>query len=211
MLGFAAIPAACAQTEPEQVRGFEPTRHAEDDWFDALPGKHRFVFDTTTPGAAGGAILYANNFFVANKDGYNLEPVDLAIVIVLRHFSTPFAYTNPVWEKYGAAFSEMTSFKDPKTQQPLSSNIYNSTEYGMALPNFGNTLDSLIQRGVHFAVCDMATHFLAAQLAERTQGDATAIYQELIANLIANSHLVPAGIVAVNRAQERGYTFAYVG
>ena len=37
------------------------------------------------------------------------------------------------------------------------------------------------------------------------------IYKELAANLLANSHLVPAGIVAVNRAQERGYTFAYVG
>ena len=30
---------------------------------------------------------------------------------------------------------------------------------------------------------------------------------ELAANLLANAHLVPAGIVAVNRAQERGYSF----
>jgi intracellular sulfur oxidation DsrE/DsrF family protein len=34
---------------------------------------------------------------------------------------------------------------------------------------------------------------------------------ELAANLVGNSRLVPAGIVAVNRAQERGYSFAYVG
>ena len=42
----------------------------------------------------------------------------------------------------------------------------------------------------------------------------TSIYQEvelsLTENLIPNGHMVPAGIVAVNRAQERGYTFSYV-
>lgn len=35
------------------------------------------------------------------------------------------------------------------------------------------------------------------------------IYQEFVANTVPNSHIVVAGIVAVNRAQERGYTFAY--
>lgn len=32
---------------------------------------------------------------------------------------------------------------------------------------------------------------------------------ELIANRVANSHMVPTGIVTVNHAQERGYAFAY--
>ena len=38
-----------------------------------------------------------------------------------------------------------------------------------------------------------------------------AVYKELTSNLIRNSHMVAAGIVAVNRAQERGYTFANAG
>jgi intracellular sulfur oxidation DsrE/DsrF family protein len=33
--------------------------------------------------------------------------------------------------------------------------------------------------------------------------------KEMAANLIPNARLVPAGIVAVNRAQERGYSFVY--
>ena len=33
-----------------------------------------------------------------------------------------------------------------------------------------------------------------------------AVVKELMANAIANSHFVPAGVVAVTRAQERGYT-----
>ena len=37
------------------------------------------------------------------------------------------------------------------------------------------------------------------------------IYKELVSNLIRNSHMAPAGIVAVNRAQERGYALAVGG
>ena len=71
------------------------------------------------------------------------------------------------------------------------------------------SLDTVLKRGVQFGVCQMATRFIAGQLAQGG-GNADAIYNELAANLIASSRLVPAGIVAVNRAQERGYTFAYV-
>ena len=41
-------------------------------------------------------------------------------------------------------------------------------------------------------------------------GNADAIFKELTENLIPGGHMVPAGIVAVNRAQERGYSFSYV-
>jgi intracellular sulfur oxidation DsrE/DsrF family protein len=37
-------------------------------------------------------------------------------------------------------------------------------------------------------------------------GSTDTIYNELVANLISNSRMVPAGIVTVNRAQERGYS-----
>jgi len=211
VFGATAAAATLGVSQAQAQAGpFRPNRHNQDSWFDQLKGGHRFVFDTTTPDAAGGALLYANNFFTANKSGYNLEPSDLAIVIVLRHFSTPFAYKDAIWAKYGAIFSEALSFTDPKTKQAPTTNLYNSAAYGLALANFGTTFDSVIQRGVHFAVCDLATHFFAGMLAEKTSGNADTIYRELVANVLTNSHMVPAGIVAVNRAQEHGYTFAYV-
>jgi intracellular sulfur oxidation DsrE/DsrF family protein len=209
-LGAGLAPAARAQAQSIPNGAWQPALHPQDDWLGQVKGVHRFVFDTTTPDAAGGALLYANNFIVANKSGYNLEASNLAIVIVLRHFSTPFAYTDAIWAKHGAALSELLNYNDPKTKQPLNLNIYNSSAYGMALPNFGTTIDALGKQGVQFAVCAMATRFFAGALADKTHGNADAIYQELVANLVPNSHLVPAGIVAVNRAQERGYAFAYV-
>jgi intracellular sulfur oxidation DsrE/DsrF family protein len=36
------------------------------------------------------------------------------------------------------------------------------------------------------------------------------IFKELTEHLVPNARMVPAGIVAVNRAQEHGYMFAYV-
>ena len=191
--------------------GWQPSRHAQDDWLDQVPGRHRFVFDTTTPAGFGAALLYANNFFLANQSGYGLGNGDAAVVIVARHNSTPFAYTDVIWAKYGAPIAQRADFDDPKTKQRPVINVYNAAGYGALLPSLGTTLDSLVKRGVHFAVCQMATRRIAGVIAEATGGTADAVYNELVANLVPNSHMVPAGIVAVNRAQERGYAFAQGG
>jgi DNA-binding phage protein len=50
----------------------------------------------------------------------------------------------------------------------------------------------------------MATRGLAGGIASETGVDAETIYKELVANTIPNSHIVPAGVLAVNRAQEYG-------
>ena len=61
---------------------------------------------------------------------------------------------------------------------------------------------------MHVAVCQMATRNFAGLLAQATGVEADAVYNELAANLVGNAHLVAAGIVALSRAQERGYTLA---
>jgi intracellular sulfur oxidation DsrE/DsrF family protein len=192
--------------------GWKPTRHTQDDWLDQIPGGHRFVLDTISSSGFGSALLYTNNFFVANQNGYGLGNADAAVVIVARHNSTPFAYNDAIWRKYGMAIGDAAAgFDDPKTKMRPSANVYNSQTHGATLPNNGVTLDALIGRGVHFAVCDMATHRFAGAIATATKGNADEVYKELAANLIRNAHLVPAGIVAINRAQERGYSLASAG
>jgi hypothetical protein len=187
---------------------FRPARHAQDDWMDKMPGKHRLVFDTTTPAGIGAAIAYANNFLTASKDGYSLNDQDHAIIVIARHFSTPFAYNDAMWKKYGKAMPPVAVIDDPKTKQRPDFNIYYEKDYGFDLPNLGATINEVQKRGVHFAVCQMATRFFAGNLAQATGGTADAVYNELVANLVPNSHMVAAGIVAVNRAQERGFTAA---
>ena len=190
---------------------FRATRHADDDWMDKMPGRHRMVIDGVTANGAGEAVLFASNLYTANKAGYALGENDLAIIVVMRHFATPFAFTDAMWTKYGKGMSGMLNFKDPKSKEAPATNLFNSAAYGLTLPNLGNTIDALIKRGTQFAVCDMAMHFVAGQLAAAGAGEANAIYKDFAANLIPNSHIVAAGVVAVNRAQERGYTLIYAG
>jgi intracellular sulfur oxidation DsrE/DsrF family protein len=195
-------------TAQSSATNFRPARHSQDDWMDKLPGKHRLVIDTMTPQAFGVALAYANNFLVADKEGYGLNEQDHAIIIVARHFGTTFAYNDAMWAKYGKALPPFLAIDDPKTKQRPNFNLYFKEGYGLDLPNLGTTISEVTKKGVHFAVCQMATRFVAGQLGPATGGTADGAYNELVANLIPNSHVVAAGIVAVNRAQERGFTLA---
>jgi intracellular sulfur oxidation DsrE/DsrF family protein len=211
IFGGAVFAHTPVQAQSNGASPFRPARHTQDDWLDQIAGGHRFVFDTVSPLGLGNALLFANNFFVANQNGYGLGNADAAVVIVLRHNSTPFAFTDAMWAKYGGAIGEASGFDDPKSKGRPTINVYNSGSYLGALPNNGVTFEALAGRGVHFAVCQMATRRFAGAIATAGKLDTDAVYKELLANLVRNSHMVPAGIVTVNRAQERGYAFANAG
>jgi intracellular sulfur oxidation DsrE/DsrF family protein len=194
VLGAAVAASAPAGTAQSNAGArWQPPRHTQDDWLDQISGQHRFVFDTTTAAGMNSALLFANNYYIANASGYGLKDSDLAVVIVTRHLSTPFAYNDSIWAKYGEPIS---NFVD-RTKEPSKKNMYLSQ------------IDALVKRGAHVAVCQMATRALAGSIARATGGSTDDIYNEISANLVGNSHLVAAGIVAVNRAQERGYAFVY--
>lgn len=194
-------PRAAAQSAVDAH--WQAARHVEDDWFDKIPGVHRLVFDTTTPDGLGIALQFGGNYFTANQSGYGLQDSDLAVVVVVRHKSTSFGYNDSIWAKYGTYFSTNANFTDPKTKEAPIVNVYGTSGGTSGQPG---RLDLLLKRGVHLAVCQMATRNLAGVIARATGGNADNIFNELGANLLSNSRLVPAGIVAVSRAQERGYT-----
>ena len=179
---------------------WQGVREAKDEWYDQVPGKHRLVFDSVSPEGVASAVQFTGNFFTGNKNGYDLESSDVAVIIVMRHRATQFAFTDAIWSKYGAHLSESEKFVDPKTTQAQTANVYR------------NGLESQVKRGVHLAVCDLSTHRLAGYIARQIDGgNADAVYKELTANALANVHFVPAGIVAVNRAQEHGYALSHAG
>jgi hypothetical protein len=181
-------------------------RHEKDDWLDIPHVKHRLVFDTISADALGDALAFALNFSAMNRAEYGLENSDLAVVIVVRHRSTAFGYSDSMWAKYGTTLAARSKVDDPKTKLPPKVNLYNSTDYGELMPNRGITLEALSKLGVQFAVCSLATHAYAGMIAQQTGSKADAIFSELTGNLVSNARMVPAGIVAVSRAQERNYT-----
>jgi hypothetical protein len=208
--GFALVGAAVgANTVTALAQGsssgtWQPARHPEDEWFDRIPGKHRTFLDVVSAHGVGEALHFASNIFTTSKSGYGLENGEVAIVVCLRHAATAFAFNDAIWGKYGASMSSPTT--DPKATTPPTKNPYNLAE-----SRHDETFDALIKLGVHFAVCDKSTQGLAGSVARKTEGKSDAVYKEMLANVIGNSHMVPSGIVAVGHAQEHGYAYAYCG
>lgn len=181
---------------------FTPARHPQDAWLDTLPGKHRIVLDATSAAGAGQGIGYSNNVYNANRTGYQLENADIALVLVLRHDATAFAFNNAMWKKYGAVLAEMSGYKHETDPGPPTANPRNSGERP--------PLDRLAARGAHFIVCGLATGLYAGRIAG-PNGDRAAVYKELESNMVANAHIMSAGVVGITRAQEYGYSMIYVG
>lgn len=197
---------ASGQEKSRADSRWEPIRHKQDDWLEQLPGKHRLVFDTTRPDALGEALLFANNFLRVNRADYGLDNSDLAVVIVVRHRSAPFGYNDAMWSKYGAEIAAHIRYEDPKSKAAPKINVYGSDDYGEVAPNRGITMEALAKQGVQFAVCASATRVMAGAIAHSMGGSSDTIFRELTANFVPNARIVPAGIVAINRAQERGYS-----
>ena len=196
-----------AQQKQASLTRWEPARHSTDEWLDKASVKHRLLFDTTALEGLGNAIAFTENFYRTNKTEYGVENSELAVVIVVRHRSAAFGYNDAMWSKYGATLAARSKVDDPKTKQPPTANLYNSTGYGELIPNRGITLESLAKLGAQFAVCSLSTRANAGLIARAVGSTPDTIFAELSANLVSNARLVPAGIVTVSRAQEHGYTF----
>jgi intracellular sulfur oxidation DsrE/DsrF family protein len=201
--GAAAIAAvtlgsrALAQSTAAPKSPFVPARHEQDDWLDSIPGQHRLIFDTVSNEAFGEALLFGNNFLTANRNSYGLKNSDLAVVIIARHLSTALGFNDAMWAKYGAQMVGTAGITLAAGAAAPKTNPRNTGGFGV---------DALARQGVHFAICAMATGRVAGAIAQATGTPVADITAELIANLVPNGHMVPAGIVAVNRAQERGYS-----
>jgi len=197
LLGGAAV-GTTAPVQAQSSGRFDPVRHAQDDWLDEIPGRHRYIVDAPNPDGFSSAIQFTTTYFNINVNDYGLKDSDLAVILVARHSSTLFAYGDAIWAKYGKPISERNHVLDPKTNQPPTLNLQRER------------LEPLIKRGLRFAVCQQSSRGYAGAIAMAMGLKQEEVFEEMKANLLPNARLVPAGIVAINRAQERGFSLASV-
>ncbi len=193
-----------------QPRPTGPLVHPEDAWLDTLSRGHRMVFDAFSLPGAVNAGRYCSNWIRSNGSGYGLTPAQLGAVIVLRSGATIFAFDDAMWAKY-PLLGRQTKV-DSTTAQPYTFNPFLRAPVGDA-PTQGVQWQDLAAMGVHFAVCNGTTTALATALAGAgaTEAAIEAQRQELASHLLPNGHLMATGIVALGRAQEKGYTFGCGG
>jgi intracellular sulfur oxidation DsrE/DsrF family protein len=176
-----------------------PARHPDDDWLDQAPEKHRVIFDTWMADKFGLALGFAGNWVQINKSQYGLTDADVAVVIVVRHGTTPFAFNEAMWTKYGKIFAANMSANDKLAHPNPSTNVY------------ATRLANLAKQGMRLAVCNLTLNAYRQIIAQETGAEPEAIQKELTMNAIGSARFVPAGIVAVTRAQEHGYALVSVG
>jgi intracellular sulfur oxidation DsrE/DsrF family protein len=192
---FAAPPPVFGSPKPAHP----PMRHEQDDWLDQAPDKHRVVFDTWLADKFGGAAGYASNWIHYNKEAYGLTDSDLAVVLVARHGSTPFAFNEAAWAKYGKIFAANMSADDKIAHPNPTTNRYAAL------------LERLSKQCLRLAVCNATLRAYVEMIAKETSTEEAAVRKELTSSVIGNAVIVPAGILAVTRAQERGYAMVSIG
>src|SRR5262245_47581719 len=92
-------------TAPAPAAAAVHARHPQDACLDEAPRRHRVVFDTWLADRFGEAVGFADGWVRTNKDEYELTDADLAVVIVARHGTAPFAFNETIWTKYGKLFA----------------------------------------------------------------------------------------------------------
>ncbi len=180
----------------------------DDKWVEKLTGRYRQYYDATTVNS-GFALAYAMNWLDTMKSAYSTPDKDLNAVVGFRHFSIPIAYTDEIWAKY--KLGEFAQVTDPATKAPATRNIfYNSKAGDVMFP--GMAVDKLQPRGVTFVVCNVAHTLISGMLGEKMGMTADAAKAEFEKGLIPGFTLVPSGVLAVHRAQEKGKcTYCYAG
>ncbi len=205
--GAAALAAAGLPSTARAERAFRLPSEDPDHWLDALTGKHRQIYDVLSPDKASDGTAFARNFLNANNDGYGLADSDVNVVVSFRHAGFAMGLNDAMWSKYG--LGEVVGYNDPNGGKPATRN----TAAGSAddTRKSSASLAALHSRGAVFTVCGMAMGFFSGQAAKAAGTDGATVLADFRANLVPGAVEVVAGVIAVNRAQERGLSYVYVG
>ncbi|POY38294.1 hypothetical protein C3K47_02535 [Solitalea longa] len=182
-----------------------------DAWFNQIKGKHKIVFDVTEPNDIF-PFAWPKVFLLTNeKTGTPAK--ECSVVVVLRHSAIGYTMENRLWEKY--KFGEFFKADDPLTKTASLRNPFWQPKAGdFQVPGVGPVdigIDQLQKSGVMFCVCDMAMTVYSAVAAQKMNMDAAEVKKEWLSGLLPGIQVVPSGVWAVGRAQEKGCGYCFAG
>ena len=191
LAGVVAVPSTSAAQSSRA-----PT-HPADAWLDALKGQHKNIYDCTSVENASMGWAFARNFLTANTGPiYQLTDADINAIVCVRHSATVFGFNDAMWAKYKLGESQ-------KVNEGGVPAVKNSN---------ADTAVTLAKRGVIVAICGLSTARIARTVASDAGMSAAEVEADLKANLVTpTARVVAAGVIVTNRAQERGFTYTYVG
>ena len=182
-----------------------------EDMFKKITGKHRVVYDSTEP---NGVFPFAwPRIFLVTNEMTGTPNKDCSVVVVLRHESMGYALPDAMWSKY--KLGEMFKANDPKTNTPSLRNPFWMPKAGdFAVPGLGEVqigIDQLQASGVMFCVCNMALTVYSAIVAGQMKMKPEDVKKEWTDNVLPGIQIVPSGVWALGRAQEKRCAYIFAG
>ena len=194
-----------------------------DAWIGGVTGSHRCLFDFPQH-KNGMPLLHILNYLNTYATAYKTAPGHVGAVGTFysagAQASIPLAFNDVVWEKY--KLGAYTGLKDADGK-PYTRNVFNHpTEKDLhllmqaidaptipalaaAVPALG--IESLQKMGTKFVLCANALDIWCLELEARGKGKAPDIEAELRANLLPGVTIVPAMVIAIEKAQEAGIKY----
>ncbi len=162
------------------------------------PFRHRQVFASTA--LEQGAVLnYMQNSLRAYAGGFGEGPGTLHVAAVLYGWSLVMTLDETMWAKY-AVRQALASLAKP---DPIH-------DADTPLNPYAATVADLARGSASFFVCNNAFHgitrYLSVKLGHAEPAQIQAAYDECAAH-VRHAMLVPAGVAALNAAQEARFTF----
>jgi hypothetical protein len=180
---------------------------ATDAWLGQIKGQHKQFFDAVSIND-GFSLAYAMNYLDTMGQTYKLGDSALTAVVGLRHFSIPIAFSNAVWAKY--KLGEFFKVNDPATKAPATRNPFAYVKEGeLMFP--GMAVEKMQARGTVITVCNVALNIISGLAAQAAGLPKEPARNDWVAGMFKGVHIVPSGVLAVGRAQERGCTYCFAG
>lgn len=200
-LGLPPTAVLAAQDRPRGASG------PDEEWLRKLDGKHRQLFDT--PALQGGkALSQAKNFLDAYNQAYGMPDRELSVLIVAHGGAFPLVFDDATWERFG--LGERFKVQDAATGAPARRNVFSSVRAGDPVPAEASVV-ALQRRGVVFVLCNNTLKRTTGEIAKASNETPEAVRSELLKGLLPGVSVVPAAVLAINRAQEHGLTYVYGG
>jgi hypothetical protein len=194
-----------------------------DDWINEVKGSHRCLFDFPQH-KNGYGLLHILNYLNTYSTVYKTGPGEVGAVgtfySVGNQASIPLAFNDAIWAKYNLGV--YTGLKDAEGK-PYTRNVFNRPTtkdlhllmqfidspmipaLADAMPALG--IENLQKMGTKFILCANALGIWCLELEARGKGKAQDIEKDLRANRLPGVTIVPAMVIAIEKAQEAGIRY----
>ena len=194
-----------------------------DDWIKEVKGTHRCLFDFPQH-KNGFPQLHILNYLNTYSTAYKVPAGQAGAVGTFYGIgataSIPLGFNDAMWAKY--QLGDYTGLKDA-SGKPYTRNVFNKpTKEDMHLlmqalgtppiPAFadfmpGLGIESLQKMGTKFILCNNALEAWCLELEARGKGKMADILADLKANRLPGVTIVPAMVIAIEKAQSAGIKY----